>query len=105
MRVHFPFITHINAQVRVIVFSLLSAISKRSVLFVEKTGVSRETTYLPQVTEKLYHTKLSTPRHEVDLNILSEIKKTGTSHVVCALHFWYNNHHVCMLIVNRFGSK
>ena len=34
------------------------AISWRSVLLVEETGVCRETTDLPYVTDKLFHVKL-----------------------------------------------
>ena len=39
-------------------FNNISAISWRSVLLVEETGVPRETTDLPQVTDKLYHMML-----------------------------------------------
>jgi hypothetical protein len=39
-------------------FNNISVISWRSVLLVEETGVPRETTDLPQVTDKLYHIML-----------------------------------------------
>jgi hypothetical protein len=35
-------------------FNNISIISLRSVLLVEETGVPEKTTYLPQVTDKLY---------------------------------------------------
>ena len=49
-------------RVRVIVFSAtfdnISAITWRSVLLVEETGVPGKTTDMPQVTDKLYHIML-----------------------------------------------
>ena len=46
-------------------FNNISAISWRSVLLVEETGVPEKATDLPQVTDKLSHNVvLSTPHHE-----------------------------------------
>jgi hypothetical protein len=56
----------INIQVRIVIFMVwfkvfyvtfnnISAITWRSVLLVEETGVPEKTTDLPQVTCKLYH--------------------------------------------------
>ena len=39
-------------------FQNISFISRRSVLLVEETGVVREKTDMPQVTNKLYHIML-----------------------------------------------
>jgi hypothetical protein len=58
--------TTITSMVFNVTFSTTSVISWRSVLLAEQTGVHRETTDMPQVTDKLSHIMLY--RHKRDSN-------------------------------------
>ena len=58
--------TTITSMVFNVTFSTTSVISWRSVLLAEQTGVHRETTDMPQVTDRLSHIMLY--RHKRDSN-------------------------------------
>ena len=58
--------TTITSMVFNVTFSTTSVISWRSVLLAEQTGVHRETTDMPQVTDRLSHMMLY--RHKRDSN-------------------------------------
>ena len=52
------YVTTITSMVFNINCNTISAISWRSVLLAEQTGVHRETTYMPLISGKLYHIML-----------------------------------------------
>ena len=60
------YVTTITSMVFNITCNTISAISWRSVLLAEQTGVHRETTDMPQVIDRLSHIMLY--RHKRDSN-------------------------------------